>query len=89
MVKIIERIEGCYDVQKVEFGTVYRWRPGSLSVECDCGERLVLTASVTACGCGADHAAIIRGELGARRLDDAALHPWRYAGEREGAGIPG
>ncbi len=47
MVEVIERIEERYDTYEVEFGTVYRWCPGCVVVECDCGERSILTASMT------------------------------------------
>jgi hypothetical protein len=87
--QIIEHTEGHYEAQDVEFGRVYRWNPETVEVACDCGERLLLTGLATTCdGCGADHAATVRGGLAARRLGDEALHPWRYAKDREGAGVP-
>lgn len=87
--QVIERSEGHYDAQKVQFGTVYRWCPGSVVVECDCGERPILAHSETTCPeCGGEHADIVREELGARGLEDAAMHPWRWAGDREEAGLP-
>jgi len=84
----IERTVGHYEVQEVEFGRVYRWCPGCVVVECDCGERLSLTGSATVCSCGLDHAAEVNEELAAGRSGDEALHPWRYARGREEAGIP-
>jgi hypothetical protein len=45
-----EHTEAGYDVQEVEMGEVYTWRPESIVVECDCGERPTLTASTTTCG---------------------------------------
>ncbi len=36
----IERIGGNYEVEELEFGLVYRWRPERFVVECDCGERM-------------------------------------------------
>ena len=86
----VDRTGGYYEVQEVEFGRIYRWCPECVVVECDCDERLTLTSSITACRwCGVDHADTVREELDARgRLGDEALHPWRYAREREGAGIP-
>ena len=87
--QVVERTEGHYDVQEVEFGTVYRWCPESVAIECDCGERPILTRSETTClECGGEHADIVREELGARGLEDAAMHPWRWAGDREEAGLP-
>ncbi len=53
--KLIERIEGSYEVQDAPFGKVYKWRPGNVVVECECGERPTLTASATTCAaCGAE-----------------------------------
>ena len=62
--KVVERVEAHYDVQAVEFGRVYKWRPESVLIECGCGERLYLSTSVTSCGvCGADHTVVIQEEL--------------------------
>lgn len=89
MAEVIERVEGRYEVQDVEFGRVYSWRPGGVVVECRCGERRTLTSSETVCGCGADHAAVVDEEMVDRPVVDEDLHPWRYdAGDREDAGIP-
>ncbi|MDX6379817.1 MAG: hypothetical protein QOI57_841 [Rubrobacteraceae bacterium] len=88
MATVIERSGGRYEVQDVEFGQVYKWCPECVVVECDCGEVTILIPSVPTCQCGADHTALVRGELVARQSGDKALHPWRYAGEREGLGIP-
>lgn len=87
--QVIERTEGHYDVEEVEFGTLYRWCPQCVVVECDCGERLTLTRSETTCErCGVDHAPIVREELATRQLEDELAHPWRYAGDREDSGMP-
>jgi hypothetical protein len=90
--RLVERTEGHYEVQKVEFGRVYRWCPERLIVECDCGERLTLTGSITICRwCGVDHAAVVQEEeevVGHQQLEDEARHPWRYVRDREDAGIP-
>jgi hypothetical protein len=87
--QVIERTEGHYDVQEVQFGTVYRWCPECVVLECDCGERLALTHSESTCPeCGADHAAIIWEELAARRVGDETIHPWHYAEDRQDVGLP-
>ena len=87
--KTIECTQGYYEAQEVAFGRVYRWHPESVVLECDCGERLTLTWSMTTCdGCDADHAAAVREELAARGVADVTAHPWRYAGERENASLP-
>ena len=88
--RVLEHCEGHYEAQEVPFGIVYRWCPGRVELGCGCGERLTLTSSRTTCGgCGADHAATVREELAATgRQGEDVLRPWRYAGDREGAGIP-
>ncbi len=84
-----EHTEAHYDVQEVEMGEVYTWRPESIVVECNCGERLTLTASTTTCGgCGADHKTAVREGLDVGQSEDEVVHPWRYAEERGDAGLP-
>lgn len=87
---IVGCLEGCYEVQDVEFGKIYRWCPESILIECDCGENATVTGFETTCvWCGVDHASTIREQLLDRRLpDDEATHPWRYAGDHANAGIP-
>ncbi len=70
-VRIIEDIEGHYETQEGEYGKLYRWRPRSVVVECDCGKRTVhkrtsLIASMEACECGAEQAARVQEDLGGR-----------------------
>lgn len=84
---VVERTEGRYEVQDVEFGKVYKWCPERVVVECDCGERATLIGSETTCRCGADHAKVFRGES-TDSSEDEVIHPWRYAGYREDAEIP-
>ena len=45
------------------YGRAYVWHPQHVVVECDCGERLVLSACETVCSCGVDHTALVREEL--------------------------
>jgi hypothetical protein len=67
--RIIEQIEGHYETQDVELGRVYRWQPGSVTVECEeCGKRststkYTLIRSLIACECGKDNTATVREEL--------------------------
>jgi hypothetical protein len=79
--KVIERVQAHYEVLDVEMGKVYRWRPESVVVECECGENPILTASETTCGgCATDHRAIVEEVvLEARPEGDenAIEHPWR------------
>jgi hypothetical protein len=88
MVTVIERTEGRYEVQEVEFGRVYRWLPERVVVECGCGRTMSLTTSETACGCGADHAAVVRKELPVKRLGNEHPHPWRHLHYSKDTGIP-
>lgn len=88
MVTVIERTEGRYEVEEVEFGKVYRWLPERLMVGCGCGRTLSLTTSETSCDCGADHAAIVREGLAAERLRNEPPHPWRQLHYSEDTGIP-
>jgi hypothetical protein len=77
---MIERTEGHYEVQKSSYGEAYVWCPECVVVECDCGERPVLSASGTVCGCGTDHAALVREVLASRSAPhpwDAEYHEWR------------
>jgi hypothetical protein len=87
--KIVERDRAHYEVQEVEFGTVYRWLPESILIECEGGERAALTTSKATCEeCGAEHKGIIREDLVGVAQKDQALHPWRYARDRQDDGIP-
>jgi len=74
--KVIERAEAHYDVQEVEFGRVYQWRPKSVLIECECGEMTMLTASKTTCkACGGQHTGLVREDLRGCQLEDEDLHP--------------
>lgn len=91
--RVIERIEGCYVAQEEPFGVSYKWSPECFVIECECcGTRTTLTASRAVCsGCGVDHADIVRREMNyfsQGKVGEARLHPWRYAGDREGVGLP-
>jgi hypothetical protein len=76
MTTMIECTEGHYEVQQTSYGKDYVWCPEHLVVECDCGERPILTASEAVCRCGADHAALVREKLASRKASDGILHPW-------------
>ena len=92
MAKVTERVDGCYEVQDVEFGRVYKWRPECMVVECRCGQNLSLTASTTSCvECGSHHLLAVQGASTVRRPSGQTLHPWRYyysSEDREDAGLP-
>ena len=82
--RIIEQTEGHYETQDVEYGRVYRWQPGSVTVECEeCAKRSThtpstLISSVITCDCRKDHTAAVREELVPRLVEETdTLHPWR------------
>jgi hypothetical protein len=88
--KVIERLQGHYEAQEVPFGRVYRWCSGRLVLECHCAEEVTMSSSMATCHrCGAEHTTdVIREELTAGLLGDEAVHPWRYAGDRQDIGLP-
>jgi hypothetical protein len=88
--KVIERVQPRYEVQEVEFGQVYKWRPERIVVQCRCGQRLSLTASTTSCTeCAANHElAVKEASKTDGRQSDKTLHPWRFVEDREDAGLP-
>jgi hypothetical protein len=91
MAKVTERVDGRYEVQDVEFGTVYKWRPKRMVAECQCGLKLSLTASTTSCvECGTDHMLSVKEALTDVHQSDQTLHPWRYyySEVREDADLP-
>jgi hypothetical protein len=89
VVRIVERVAEHYDVEEREFDRVYRWRPASVVVECYCGEKSSLTLSKTTYQvCRSDLSEAVWEELYVRETRDEELHPWRYARDREGIGLP-
>jgi hypothetical protein len=82
MTQIIERVEAHYEAREVPFGKVYEWHPAHIALKCDCGEKLILsaTSTITTCDrCGADLSSFIH-DLQERegRLPDKLTHPWFY-----------
>ena len=88
MVQILERVQAHYESRETPFATVYEWHPASVALECDCGEKVTLsaTSTTTTCsGCGAELGTFVH-DLRERegRLADKLTHPWFYdARERE------
>jgi hypothetical protein len=84
MAQIIERVEAHYEACEVPFGKVYEWHPAYLTLLCECGEMLILTATstITTCPrCGAD--LDVDGLVQAIQeregwLPDRLTHPWFY-----------
>ena len=92
MTKIIVRIEAHYEVEEVELGKVYKWHPAHIVLECQCGERLALSASTTSCvECASDHVLAVKAlkEVSTdKHQSDQTLHPWRYSEKGEDGGLP-
>jgi hypothetical protein len=82
MGQILERDEAHYENREMPFGKVYEWQPAFVDIECDCGEKVTLsaTSTTTACGrCSADLGTFVY-DIRARegRLPDKLTHPWFY-----------
>jgi hypothetical protein len=79
MTRIIERVEAHYESREVPFGKTYEWHPAYVTLECDCGEKLTLTSTITRCRCGADHSAVVRDiRVREDRLRETVTHPWHH-----------
>jgi hypothetical protein len=83
MVQILERVEAHYESREMPFGKVYAWHPASVALECECGEKVTLSATSsttsTCSRCGAELGTFvhdIREREG--RLPDNLTHPWFY-----------
>jgi len=75
LAKLIEKVEAGYEVEEVEFGTVYRWCPENVVIECDCGQSFsVKGAKDASCPrCGADHSGGVgRGRAGKPLTEEEA-----------------
>jgi len=82
MVQILQRVEAHYQSREMPFGKVYVWNPAFVALECDCGEKVTLSATSTTstCGrCGAELGTFVN-EIGERegRLPDKLTHPWFF-----------
>ncbi len=80
--KIIEHVEAHYEPREVPFGKVYEWHPAYVALECDCGEKLILTATstISTCSrCGAELGGFVQDiKEHEGRLPDKLTHPWFY-----------
>jgi hypothetical protein len=80
--KITERVEGHYEVHETPFARAYNWHPASVTLLCECAEKVTLAGTSTICtcsGCGADYSAVttdIQEREG--RLHPEVNHPWIY-----------
>ena len=88
MAQITKRVEAHYMSSEMPFGKVYEWHNAYIALECDCGEKLILTATsaITTCPqCGADFDAIVH-DIQERegRLPNELTHPWLYDAKERG-----
>jgi hypothetical protein len=80
--RITERVEAHYEACEVPFGKIYEWHPAHIALECDCGEKVTITATstITTCPrCAADLGGFVH-DIQERegRLPDNLTHPWFY-----------
>jgi hypothetical protein len=77
--QIIERVNAHYEVQPVEMGTVYRWCPESVVIECDCEQTFTAEVAMAAScpRCGAEHTGVARGLGGKPLAEEEAYRPVR------------
>jgi hypothetical protein len=81
MVQIVERVQAHYEAREIPFGKTYEWRPEYVAIECECGEKVTLSATtITTCGrCGADLGTFVRDiREHEGHLPDKLTHPWSY-----------
>ncbi len=83
MLRIEKATPAHYESHEVPFGRSYEWHPEQIIVECDCGQKLLLTgtSNLPSCPeCGLDYGSLVheirRREK--RRLRDEDEHPWQY-----------
>ena len=82
MVQILERVQAHYESREMPFGKIYEWHPAAVALECDCGEKVHLsaTSTTTTCSrCGTDLGTFVH-EIRERegRLADKLTRPWFY-----------
>ena len=84
MAQVIARVEAHYEFREVPFGKLYEWLPSYVALECDCGEKLILsaTSTTTTCSrCGAELGGFVHDIQEEEREDhlaDELTHPWFY-----------
>jgi hypothetical protein len=80
--RIIEDIPAHYETHEVPFGRSYEWHPEHIIVECDCGQKLLITgtSNLPSCPeCGADYASLVHDiRHREEQMRDEDIHPWHY-----------
>ena len=80
--QVIEHVQAHYEVKEMEMGTLYRWCPESVVIECDCGQSFTVEGAakeVASCPrCGADHSGGVGRGLASKPLtEEEAYRPTR------------
>jgi hypothetical protein len=78
--QVIEHVEAHYEVQAMEMGTLYRWCPESVVIECDCGQSFTVEGAdkVASCPrCGAEHRGGASGLTDKLLTEEEAYRPTR------------
>lgn len=83
MTTVKERIEGHYEVERIPYGTVYKWTPGYVLVECDCGQLMIADATTTVIcpECDGDYIVKVEGLEGRALTEDEVYRPEHRAYE--------
>jgi hypothetical protein len=80
--RIIEDIAAHYETNEFPFGRSYEWHPEHIIVECDCGQKLLITgtSNIPTCPqCGADYASLVHDiRHREERSHDEDVHPWDH-----------
>jgi hypothetical protein len=78
--KVIEYVEAHYEVDEIEMGTLYRWCPEKVVIECDCEQSFTAEgARAASCPrCDADYTGVASRGLGGKPLtEEEAYRPTR------------
>src|SRR5829696_6952348 len=80
--EITARVEGHYEVLETPFARSYNWKPGYVTLVCDCGQKFALSATSTSptCGkCGVDRSAVVTDvQERESQLRQEVRQPWRH-----------
>jgi hypothetical protein len=80
--RIIEDIAAHYETHEFPFGRSYEWHPEHIIVECDCGQKLLITgtSNIPTCPqCGVDYGYLVHDiRHREERLRDEDKHPWHH-----------
>jgi hypothetical protein len=82
MARIDKAIAAHYETHEVPFGRIYKWHPEYIIIECDCGQKLLITgtSNIPTCPqCSADYGSLVHDiRHREERLRDEEVHPWNY-----------